>query len=337
MSNFTLVSGNAIGGGSGIYSGVPAVPPDDAATTTIADVSTESTVTTLSSGAINLAEGTPYFFETRYVNVTGQDEAQIFINGDTTTTNYNSGWASQDGGTEIYSNFNGVPVIDAETAEVSTYQGVCGLHNGLPYTFGRTVEMGATQFTRQQGGYNTVESDFTELQLTSTTADRIGAGSYVKIWKLNQTPLVDVLISGGAVTTLSSGVIALTEGKTYMFVAGITNGASTASYNMFVSGDTTTSNYERGTMDSSAFANANNTGKIVSVLADTTHVLYGFMGVVNSVPYYNFLYVSEDAGPRAGSQTVYNTSETTLTQFDLTSSVASNCEDGSYLKIWEMF
>jgi hypothetical protein len=313
-----------------------AVVPDLFATTTIADVTAVGTVSTLTTGVFDtLVEGEFYMFQTALTNAGSNGNAEVYINADSTATNYYRGKITAVTSVEkADANLNSQ--MGASAGEFCTQQGICGVQNGTPYLCYQEAH-GATSRRAVIGAmYNTSETTFTELQITR--ASSIGDGSSIKIWKLNQTPIVDVSVSGASVTTLSTGAFtALDSTKTYMMITQI-NAESSQSYaNMFINGDTTLANYKRGQLRSGGTMNdTNNTAVHGTVSTSGMSVGYSYIGVQDSIPFINALMVNEHTTSRLQQQSVHNRVETDFTSLDLTSNAASWLKEGTRIRIYEL-
>jgi hypothetical protein len=328
-SRFLNLNNVSIGPFSGIYkSGAVDLP----ATTTIADVTAGGTVSTLSSGTIALEEGEFYMWQACQILVGAAGGASQYINGDTTAANHREGYVQAT--TVIQKGDSSwVNTMTCASGGMNTQQGIMGLQNGTPYTLGQQVAVNTTNRARITGVYHPTETDFTEFQFDDASA--IGAGSFLKIWKINQTPLVDVSVSGASVSSLSTGAFTLSAGKSYMLVSGFNFDASETGLTFAINNDTTAANYKRGKIASNAVQDTTGPATIVTSGA-SFGATYGFMGLENSTPFTNLLAVQENSVGRGSFQSVYNTSETTFTSLVANSATGSNIADGSRIRIYEL-
>ena len=156
--------------------------------------------------------------------------------------------------------------------------------------------------------------------------------------QLPLTMLVDVSVSGGAVTNLSSGAISLVSGTVYSFEIGTINNTA-SSIRIWINSDTTDGNYRRTSVRSSnTLSTSSNT---CYLWADTTgqeNSVFGTLGIENSTPYIFTCEQNERAtiGTNYGAFTgFYNISETTFVELTISGAAASSLQNGTYLRIWE--
>jgi len=306
-------------------------------TKTIADVTQSGgATTTLTTGTISLTEGTPYFFSICRYNGNTQNSANFYMNGDTTTSNYSYAGIQRNSATGFQGFEADSQVLIRTTANNPfTYQGICGLQNSIPYIVGNASLQDSNNRGRLVGGYNKSESTFTELQYTSG-ANMTLNDSYIKIWEILDTPVVDLSVSGSSVTTLSSGAINLTEGTSHIFALGITPDSSGGNIRMLINGDSTTGNYRRGTMRSYGGANNGYNVPTFTPDADKFVVAYGNLGLLDSIPYINITYIQYTTNGRLKNSAIWHTSESSFTELSLVSETAAQIASGSYLKVWEV-
>jgi len=310
------------------------------ATRTIVDVTQSGGSTSvLSSGAISLTEGSPYMFSACRYNTTSQNTVTFYMNGNTTAANYNYGFIQAKSDSTYQSGISATaPIMRTTSGDVFVYQGMCGLQNGNPYIVGAATLQDSNNRGRFLGGMLETESTFTQLQFNGG-ANTILNNSYLKIWEMQSTPVASVSVSGASVTTLSSGSISLTEGKTYMFAVGVTPDSSGGTYSIRINGDGTSGNYSLGDLDIGGSSDSSGILTTNSVVGSTGFaVLYGYCGLLNGVPYTSTTTLERTAATtvhmRFGAN--WNNNESTFTQLDITSNTASQVADGSFLTIWEL-
>jgi hypothetical protein len=333
-SRFLNLSGTAIGGGSGIYyNGL--VIPDTPATTTIADVTAVGTVSSLSTGVFDtLVEGNIYMYKSYWNNVGASGGPSEYWNGDTTTTNYFGGQV-RNNASNASSDDNALNSLTSLSTGFANAQGLIGVHNGFPFLLGRQTSFINGLRGRGYGWYNTSESTFTQLQYDKSSS--IGNGSFIKVWQLNSTPIIDVSVSGASVTSMSSGAINLEEGKTYMTIIGITAESSSSYANLYINSDTTAANYQRGTISSDAsLTDTTGAPTLGTVPADGFCVMYGYINLVDGVPCMKLMDVKNSATSRYNINSVYSLTETTITSLDVTANTSNWLKAGSFFKLYEM-
>ncbi len=151
----------------------------------------------------------------------------------------------------------------------------------------------------------------------------------------SSTPLADVTISGGAVTTMTSSTIAPVEGTRYRFSAAIKCAVSTV-FSLYINGDTTASNYRRGVSTSGGTTNDNSaTAGVSSGAIGTTLHISGTFIVFNDTVVLEVTGVSENSVNRLSLYGLYHATATNLTELQITSTDAGGVDDDSNLRIWE--
>jgi len=292
-------------------------------------------VTTLSTGTISLTEGVPYFFRMARTNISLQSSISIYINN-YTTGSYESGFVQCSNSSTIVDGDTAQPVgIRTESDEPAVYQGICGLQNSTPYVLGTVVGQDSNKRGTLWGGYNTNQTTFTELQMTAGGA-RVDNDSNIQIWRLDQTPYAEVTVAGASVTEMTTGTFTgFTDGKSYMFVVGLTCDTAAAYYRLRINSDDTGTNYHRGKVTSNGVSDTTDSVTIGTLTAGSTmSMIWGYCGLLDGIPYASAMTLEHSGGQRATQQVVWNTNETTFTELSLLSGTASNIKAGSYIKIW---
>lgn len=192
---------------------------------------------------------------------------------------------------------------------------------------GVTTGTGAPSSTPSAVGdryYDTTNKDWYEAVGTASSAD----------WQFAQgTTFTSGEVSGGAVTTVSTGTIpALIDGAEYLFCAKI-KAAGTSVLRFFINGDTTLTNYRRGFISSngSALDSSTTLSCAVNAIGDMS-TISGRIRVVNSRVHMEAVSLSYISSGRCLSQTSYHISETNVTSIQVTSDTASHIDNGS--EIW---
>lgn len=154
------------------------------------------------------------------------------------------------------------------------------------------------------------------------------------------TPLVllnETIVSGGAVTTLTTGVLspAILAGKVYNFEIGINPvDASTYTYNIYMNGDLTSIYYYGGYFRSND--TAVNTTNMFTAAVQNQFTINGTLSLQNGHPRLsalcNFNSPVNYAGMMYGC---HNESETDFDELQITCTTASKIDNGSYIRIWE--
>jgi hypothetical protein len=153
--------------------------------------------------------------------------------------------------------------------------------------------------------------------------------------QLPLTMLVDLTVSGGAVTTLSSGTISLVAGTVYGISWGM-NFNSTLQQGAIYFQDTTDGNYARTYIQSNNSGGGGNTAFFATNNGKTSQG-YGLIGLENDTPYYGYSHLDSDENVGNTFGVVYsgyNTSITTVTEVQMVATLG-NFQNGSFLRIWE--
>jgi len=155
--------------------------------------------------------------------------------------------------------------------------------------------------------------------------------------------LHEVIVSGGAVTSITTGTITgLSEGVVYKFEVGIKTASTTPnmSCDWFINGDSVETSYNRAYLNSKAGTAYDSDKTQAGNVYQEMGVMTGFITVEDSYPMVNFLAnqytTTTPTGKDCGALVwVTNTNHSGITEFEITGSVASQIGNGSYLRIWE--
>jgi hypothetical protein len=150
--------------------------------------------------------------------------------------------------------------------------------------------------------------------------------------------LHEVIVSGGAVTTMSTGTItALEEGVVYKIQVGISNVSGGNAFRCHINGDTTTGNYRNGLLTSQQGAGYSNAEEGPSSWNDMC-TGDGYIFIEDGQPSVSLNMCQQDG---TGSQFygrmnwVYNANESTITEVSFEASTALKIDNGSFIRIWK--
>jgi len=146
--------------------------------------------------------------------------------------------------------------------------------------------------------------------------------------------IADVTVSGGAVTTMTSGAISLAVGEVYNFEAQIKFAVSTA-MRPLVNGDTVTANYREGIVISSNI-HLDFSGIYCGIAPiGGSVVVSGTIREFNGKVLFEFESVIENTANRRISVSAWHITASSLTSFQITGDAASGIDNGSSLLIWK--
>ena len=149
--------------------------------------------------------------------------------------------------------------------------------------------------------------------------------------------LHEVIVAGGAVTTLTTGTIALVKDEVYAIDIGIINNTAN-SVTGYLNADTTVANYARSSL--STANTAESSANTLVILGDTTgqmNTAHGIIALNDSTPFVGTLGINErtTAATEKGAITgMYSTTETGITEFQITGS-STALQNGTYIRIWK--
>jgi hypothetical protein len=156
--------------------------------------------------------------------------------------------------------------------------------------------------------------------------------------QLPLTYLVDVSVSGAPVASLSSGVIALEEGKAYGIDLLVTmDQTALQQAALYFNGDQTNGNYDRTYVQSNNAGNSNSTAFFITPNISSYGYCSGIIGLQNSTPFYCFNNLNTNETDNSVFGILYggyNTVETTLTEVELLATLGT-LYAGTRLRIWE--
>jgi len=151
--------------------------------------------------------------------------------------------------------------------------------------------------------------------------------------------LHEVVVSGGSVTTMTTGTFTALDALTvYEFTVGIKTSTTGAKFNLFFS-DGTSSNYRAG------YVRSNNTANYDSITDgpnawDDMCFASGFIAVNKAgqtpVIYFSAAQHNGTSSKQYGkTSAIYQTTLSSITEFQVVADTASKIENGSYIRIWE--
>lgn len=211
--------------------------------------------TSLSISGLNLNADEMYEVEVNIDNGSGSTALlSLNYNADTTATNYFRGFMN---GTSL-SSANDAQMDGLLTTEAGRYRiSITKDFDGKPrafFSFSRAT--GASMIRVGSHLWNNT-ANVTSLQIVSSVASAISAGSYIRVWKVLRTGggaaagglwdfVGDFAVAGAAATDLTITGLNLDADEMYCVIANLSGAAAgAATLNVFFNGDTTAANYRR--------------------------------------------------------------------------------------------
>jgi len=179
LTSMTVRVTNAVGIGNGSYLKIFKVLTAPIFSTTVVGAS----VTTISLTGINLEPEKTYFLFTGINGETPSNSASSFlINNDNTAANYKNGSLSSNG-----TRIDTTGLLTTSTVQANgfhTSYGVIGVNNSTSYMRLHMGDNPVTGRVSYKSVFNTTQTTFTSLHLTSSVASWLKAGSFMKIYQI---------------------------------------------------------------------------------------------------------------------------------------------------------
>lgn len=314
----------------------------------VADVTVGVATTQVNFSGLNFGKDDDLMLVHDVTKTTGGDI--LYVNGNTTSTNYYSQTLRADG--------TSIPAYRSNNSSISptaggggrkqlvithlklansgylVYQSNCGqyLDNGTPYV----------QIFNMCGTSTFTMTSITSLTIAGLTANDIPAGSRFQLYRLKAKKVADIIV-GSATTQLNITGLNIDKDSEYMLVSDFNNTTTDSALYLFINGNNTNTNYyshyllaTSTTMASTRYNNA----EFMSTFTNTKAYAVTNIKLTNSG---YFTFQSKTARQYGGGEVIalnYNGNSaftaTSVTSISIVSSVTNAIGIGSRFQLYKM-
>lgn len=216
----------------------------------VAEIIVPSTTSSVSFNNLNISKDDDYILLSNVLYGSATGVLYIYINGNTTATNYyvqtirkdNSSISSGRGNSSQYSyayaggsnSFSRIQLkltnngyFNYQSEDQMAYTQHPSWYNGSPY-------YGASTFTT---------SNITSITISGSSANILGTNSRFQLYKRVAPIVFDYTVSGSAITSLDITNLSIDKGSEYMLVSSLPSSSASNAIQLYINDNNTSTNY----------------------------------------------------------------------------------------------